>query len=70
MTFDEWLNEQEGFAGERMYRLMDDINSPDPQYNALILKWLRAAYDVGYEQGYDVGSAGQPWLRTYDGKLK
>ena len=50
MTFDQWLNEQEGFAGCRMYRLMDDINSPEPSYNDLILKWLRAAYDVGAEQ--------------------
>ena len=70
MTFDEWLDEQEGFSGPRMYRLMDDINSPEPSYNDLILKWLRAAYEVGYEHGRDVGSAGQPWLRTYDGKLK
>jgi len=70
MTFDEWLDEQEGVFGLRMHRLMDDINSPDPAYNDLIMKWLRAAYEVGYEHGRDVGSAGQPWLRTYDGKLK
>jgi hypothetical protein len=69
MTFDEWLDEQEGFSGPRMYRLMDDINSSDPKYSDLILKWLKAAYEVGYEQGYSVGGAGQPWLRTYDGKL-
>jgi hypothetical protein len=74
MTFDEWLDEQEGFSGPRMYRLMDDINSPEPSYNDLILKWLRAAYEVGYEHGRVEGpwlrDAGQPWLRTYDGKLK
>jgi hypothetical protein len=69
MTFDEWLDEIEVY-GSRMERLMDDINSPHPSYNDLILKWLRAAYDVGYEEGKVVGSAGQPWLRTYDGKLK
>jgi hypothetical protein len=59
MTFDQWLDEEEGFAGPRMYRLMDDINSPEPSYNDLILKWLRAAYEVGaehaqtYKDGYD-----------------
>lgn len=51
MTFKEWLDEQEGFSGPRMYRLMDDINSPDPAYNELILMWLKAAYDVGREHG-------------------
>ena len=76
MMFDEWLDEQEGFSGPRMYRLMDDINSPEPSYNDLILKWMRAAYNVGYAHGVEIGEhrplkdAGQPSLRTYDGKLK
>ena len=72
MTFEEWLDEIEVY-GSRMERLMDDINninSPHPSYNDLILLWLRAAYEVGYEEGKAVGSAGQPWLRTYDGKLE
>lgn len=51
MTFEEWLEEQEGFSGPRMYRLMDDINSPYPEYNDRIIEWLKAAYEVGYEQG-------------------
>jgi len=49
MTFKQWLDEQEGFAGPRMYRLMDDINSPDPKYNDMILKWLEAAWQVGHD---------------------
>lgn len=69
MTFEEWLDEIEVYS-TRMERLMDDINSPDPTFRDLILKWLRAAYEVGYAHGRDVGSAGQPWLRTYDGKLE
>ena len=49
MTFDRWLNEVEGLAGPRMYRLMDDINSPNPAYNDMMLKWLEAAWQVGYD---------------------
>jgi hypothetical protein len=51
MTFDEWLDESEGFGGPRMLRLVDDINSPCPEYSDRIIDWLRAAYDVGHEQG-------------------
>jgi hypothetical protein len=32
-----------------MYRLMDDINSPNPAYNDMMLKWLEAAWQVGYD---------------------
>jgi hypothetical protein len=49
MTFDRWLNEVEGLSGPRMYRLMDDINSPNPAYNDMMLKWLEAAWQVGYD---------------------
>lgn len=49
MTFEQWLDEQEGFAGPRMYRLMDEINSPDPRYNDMLLKWLESAWQVGYD---------------------
>jgi hypothetical protein len=49
MKFEDWLNEVEGLSGPRMYRLMDDINSPNPAYNDMMLKWLEAAYKVGYE---------------------
>ncbi len=49
MTFEQWLNQQEGFAGPRMYRLMEDTNSPYLDYNERILGWLKAAYEVGHD---------------------
>jgi len=49
MTFNEWLEEHEGLSGPSMYRLMDEINSPNPAYNDMILKWLEAAWQVGYD---------------------
>jgi hypothetical protein len=48
VTFDEWLNEMEGYGGLRRLRLRDDINNPDIEYNT-ILDWLYAAYEVGRE---------------------
>ena len=71
MTFEEWLDEIEVY-GSRRERFFEDLlavespHVPTPD----MIKWLRAAYEVGYAHGKDVGSAGQPWLRTYDGKLK
>jgi hypothetical protein len=49
VTFDEWLNEMEGYGGPRRLRLWDDINNPDIEYNTRILDWLYAAYEVGRE---------------------
>jgi hypothetical protein len=49
MTLEQWLDEREGFGGPRMYRLMDDINSPNPGYNDMMLKWLHAAWQVGHD---------------------
>ena len=48
MTLDEWLGEQEGFSGPRILRLLDDIESPHVN-NDRIIKWLRTAYDIGYD---------------------
>ena len=45
LTFEEWLNEIECY-GSRQERLGEEL----PVSDALI-KWLRAAYEVGYEQG-------------------
>ena len=45
VTFEEWLDEIEIFSS-RYERLAADL----PVSDALI-NWLRAAYDVGYEQG-------------------
>jgi hypothetical protein len=57
MTFNEWLNESEGFS-LRMERIYDDLvkRPKDPVDNWLQIKsWLEAAYEVGYSQGYDIG---------------
>jgi hypothetical protein len=57
MTFNEWLNESEGFS-LRMERIYDNlVRSPkDPVDNWIQIKdWLEAAYEVGYSQGYDIG---------------
>lgn len=45
MTFDEWLDEIENF-GLRRERLGEELPESD-----VLIKWLRAAYEVGYEQG-------------------
>jgi hypothetical protein len=45
MTFEEWLDEIECY-GTRYERLTSEL----PVSDALI-QWLRAAYDVGYEEG-------------------
>lgn len=54
MTFDEWFNEIEGFH-LRCERFYDDAEAYkhrcEPGEVDVLLKWLRAAYDVGYEQG-------------------
>lgn len=57
MTFDQWLNEIEGFS-LRMERAYDDLvkNPKDPVDNWLQIKdWLKAAYEEGYSEGYNQG---------------
>ena len=56
-TFDEWLNESEGFS-LRMERIYDDLvkNPKDPVDNwKQIKEWLQAAYDEGFDNGYASG---------------
>lgn len=45
--FEEWFYELEGFAF-RSERFWDDFDSHNRES---VLKWLRTAYEVGYEQG-------------------
>lgn len=45
MTFDEWLDEIEVFSS-RYERLAGDLPVSDT-----LINWLRAAYEVGYEEG-------------------
>lgn len=57
MKFDEWMNQQEKYS-TRVDRLYDDIDmitgvpkSPieSARSKNIILGWLKAAYNVGYE---------------------
>ena len=55
MTFDQWINEIEGYS-IRQERAMSDIrNCVAKGKTDYIIKWLMAAYAMGHEQGYDVG---------------
>ena len=57
MTFDQWLNEIEGFS-LRMERAYDDLvkNPKDPVDNwNQIKEWLKAAYEAGYDEGFHQG---------------
>lgn len=52
MTFDEWLNEQENYS-LRIERLVATFPNCDTQ---MLLTWLNAAYNVGYEKGKKDGT--------------
>ena len=47
MTFQEWLDEMEGYSArwERLYYELPECDEDT------LTKWLRASYDVGYEEG-------------------
>jgi hypothetical protein len=52
-TFEEWLNESEGFS-LRMERAYDDlvVNPKDEVDNWQNIKaWLKGSFDAGYEAG-------------------
>ena len=56
-TFDEWLNESEGFS-LKMERIYDDLvkNPKDAVDNwKQIKEWLQAAYNEGFDTGYSIG---------------
>ena len=55
MTFDQWINTDEGF-GPRIDRILDDIKvDVEQERTDDIIKWLSVAYVVGHSQGYDSG---------------
>lgn len=60
MTFDEWLDEIEVFSS-RYERLVSDFCDMEYEDKGLLLIWLKAAYDVGFEEGCKViSTANQP----------
>lgn len=50
MTFNEWFYELEGFA-LRSERFYEDLEHSKEQSPTRILEWLKAAYEVGLEEG-------------------
>ena len=52
MSFDGWLDETENYSS-RLERLMVDL--PNTNLQSLV-KWLEAAYTVGYEEGKKDGT--------------
>lgn len=50
MTFDEWLSEVEVYSSrhERLYADFENLSNEDIK---TLMKWLEAAYNVGYEEG-------------------
>ena len=55
MTFKEWLHEIENFS-TRSERLIDDLAGYQSGDEDIVYKWLKAAYDVGYEAGEEIGN--------------
>jgi len=47
MDFDDWFYEREGF-GFRAERFWSDYDTKD---QVAMMKWLRTAYQMGYEEG-------------------
>ena len=49
--FDAWFEEMEGYSF-RYERFWDDFDyAKESKDNQLMVKWLRSAFQVGYEQG-------------------
>ena len=55
MTFDQWLNEIEGYSVRQERAISDIRNCVAEGKTDDIIKWLMAAYAMGHEQGYDIG---------------
>lgn len=51
MSFDKWLEETEVYSrrGERLYEDLRMYKFNDRADEGIIMKWLRAAYEVGYD---------------------
>lgn len=52
MSFDDWLDETEGF-GTRRERFLDDLAA-----DCSPLPWLKSAWELAYKQGYKDGQEG------------
>jgi hypothetical protein len=55
MKFKQWIEEVEAYSTreERMYQdLLDNLDQPLTLF-LTVRKWLEAAYEVGYDHGYE-----------------
>lgn len=50
LTFEEWLDEQEGYSS-RWERFLDDLR--EPIVVSEVVKWLESAYNEGYSHCYE-----------------
>jgi len=50
MTFNEWLDEMEGF-GMRKERLYATFAHYDKHDWVVLVNWLKYAYEAGYQEG-------------------
>jgi len=55
MTFNEWLYGLEGFSIRNERAISDIRNCVAKGETEDIIKWFKAAYAMGHEQGYDTG---------------
>ena len=59
MKFEDWFDEIENFS-LRSERFFSDLNEYEPGINPeIVVKWLKAAFEVGYDAG---SSAEAEWL--------
>lgn len=66
MTFEDWFDEIENFS-LRSERFFEDLNDYEPGINPeIVIKWLRAAYEVGYDAGGSAQVEWQDYLDRYD----
>jgi hypothetical protein len=52
--FDNWLDHIEVYSA-RWERLYSDFSSLDTEEKQLLIMWLKAAYEVGLEFGFEAG---------------
>lgn len=66
-TFTEWLEETENFSLriERFISDCDHHREGSTGSNERMIAWLRAAYEVGYKHGHDVGGREQVEWQDY-----
>jgi len=52
MTFEDWLDKPSDVYLTRRELLFEDLNDYQGDNIEIIIEWLQAAYNVGYEAGF------------------